>query len=452
MAASEDDQPDLYDAGVWSDVEKWLAGKVEPDARPLRYARAYRDVLARGDEPTPRQLDQAAAVLATAMAAGYQGRSVQPDPIDGVPESVEQEVLRTELPADPIERQWDELLASLEAVLADLPVPSWFGLWLASDRGVPHNDGRSYMAEVRLTDDVIVLRCLGVQHLSMDAQPPASAIADMAEQGWQEHRDARRLMRLPDLPLTDKGRHIAAEQLVRLLREVYGAEVPDDLYVEVDQEFQSIALGLFGGLKVLAPDHFAVDRTQAEDEDVDTSVVTRTGVPEVTDDRPASGSAPSAGVVRDRLTDWCGRAGVGSASVTTSPGATFALRIVGARPSPRGGVDPVTFEVGDSGVVMGLSWPAMDSRMSPPPLPTIRRSVENRNAVLDRDRFLGYRFRRDTAYAGSVFRGISMFTVIPASEVTAEVLDERLLLLAQAADVLDEDDLWEMGVWRSAGL
>ena len=45
-----------------------------------------------------------------------------------------------------------------------------------------------------------------------------------------------------------------------------------------------------------------------------------------------------------------------------------------------------------------------------------------------------------------------MFTVIPASEVTAEVLDERLLLLAQAADVLDEDDLWEMGVWRSAGL
>lgn len=427
--------------GEWLALANWLLPRVGPDDRRYRYAAAFAELLLSGALPTTRQSEQATAIWVDATMQGYVpgqpsvsgAPSYEAEPVLPVSSDSSTGVPDVEDLSTP--DRWLNLRAALEEALKSLPVSSWFALWLASDHGMPHNDGLSYSVEARVLPAGIALRCIGPQHITGDAQLPPSAVHRLRDLGWRDHENPRRMLRISDYPRSDEGIAEAADAIVRLLTQVYGADDPRDLHVEVREELRQVALGFFGGLPVLPPEHFGLEVAPPE--------VTEGSV-HGTSHRSASKVGDSRGVVMA----WFRRRLDSAPEVTWQPADEFAVRVASCRRSPQSGLDPVIVDVGDSGLVVSITWPALGSRMGPPPLGNIRRAVEIRNAALDRDRMLDYRFRRDMRFAGSVFSGISLFTVVSAEGVSPDALDERLALLATRADELSENDLWEMGVWR----
>lgn len=439
----------------WDVLGGWLQSRVGPSDRRYRYAMAYASLLAGGGQPTNRQRHQAKLIWNAATQDGFWLDAPSAVSDAEVALGSGPRALDTMIPdlgaalEIPQETRWANLSVALEGAIATLPENAWFALWLASDRGVPHNDRHSYSAEVRLDAESIRLRCIGPHHLEQAAQLPGDAQARLRELGWSEHQDRRRLLRQPDIGRDDAGAADAARRTVDLMRQVYGAEDPGDLYVEVRDALRPIALGLFGGLTVLPPEHFDVEvagggqtsGSRPAHRDA-TSQHDRHSV-------PRSGPGRAAVKWEDQLpVRWCADRLGGAVEVAWQPSDEFDLHVEGRRPSPHGGIDPVVLDMGDGGIVLSISWPAVGSRMNPPPMSAVRRSVENRNAVLDRQRQLTYRFRRDMRFGGAIFEGVSLFSVVPRSDVSARELNRKFDVLAEAADALVGEELWEMGVWR----
>lgn len=440
----------------WDALGEWLQQRVGTADRRYRYAKAYASLLSQNAEPTARQRQQAQVIWSAASQDGFllhprgtAGQtSVEPS---GGPQALDTMVPNLGRGLEiPQETRWANLTAALENAISTLPAKTLFALWLASDRRVPQNDGLSYVVETRLDSRSIRLRCIGPNHLAAAAQLPSDAQARLRETGWTEHRDPRRLLRQPDLDRDDAGIAEAARRMVDVMRTVYGADDPADLYVEVHDELRPIALGLFGGLTVLPPEHFGVE-VVAHDDKVGGSGPTPGARFERQRSEPiaAYGRSAATGAWDEQaLVAWCAKRLAGAVEVTWRPSDEFDLHVASHRLSPRGGIDPVALDIGKEGLVLSICWPKPEDRMHLPPEGIRRKAIYIRNAALDRDRQLNYRFRRDTRFSGTVFDGVSLFGVVPSHDASLSELDRKFDMLSEAADLLTEDELWEMGVWR----